>query len=254
MDVAALSASHPAVEGVPIDVTDDASIEAACAIVAQARGDDGLDGMVYCAAASPAPGSSGPMEHVTRESLRHVFEVNTIGMAVTIRAFAPLVRRARGRIVILGGGGSGVMAMPLMGAGSATKFAVEAMSDALRIELRRSGVRVSVVEPGMTYAGTDRAAFRRDMHADLDAVRAAIPEAQQSYYLPVIETQRRFLESWLERSAPPETVARQIHHALTSRRPRARYWCGWESKMALFLSRISSSRMRDALWGRIMGL
>ena len=254
-DVAKLSASSPPLEGVLIDVTDDHSIEAARAEIEASLAGAGLCGLVYCAAASPgSQGSGRPMEHVTRETLRHLFEVNTFGMALTVSAFMPLLRKARGRVGNVGGGGSAIMALPLMGAGSASKFAVEAMSDALRLELRRAGVHVSLVEPGMTYRDADRDAFRREMNADLDAVRASIPESNRSYYVAVIENQRRFLEGWLARAAPPEKVSRRIHHALTSRRPRTRYWCGWESKAAVLISRLSTGRMRDALWGRIVGL
>ncbi len=253
-DVAQLSASDPLVHGVQMDVTDDASIEAARSEIETNQRSGDLDGLVYCAAPAPGGGLSQPMEHVTRTSLALLFDVTPIGMAMTIRAFAPMLRKARGRIVNIGGGGSAVMAMPLMGAGSASKFAVEALTDALRLELRRSGVRVSLVEPGMTYSSQDAEAFHRDMHADLDAVAAGLSDANREYYGPIIENQRRFIESWLDRAAPPERVAKRIHHALTARRPRTRYWCGWESKMALLLSRISSGRMRDRLWGRMIGL
>ena len=169
-------------------------------------------------------------------------------------AFLPLLRRATGRVVNIGGGGAGVLAMPFMGAGCASKFAVEAMTDTLRMELRRSGIRVSLVEPGMTYSEADGAAYRRDMNADLDAVLDAIPREQLEYYAAGIERMRAFYSSWVERARAPEQVARHIHHALTSSRPKSRYWCGLESKAGVLFSRIATARLRDAIWRRATGM
>jgi len=233
-----------------LDVTDDESIAAARDEVDAIVGPRGLGGLVNNAAG----GRGGPLEHVTRNDLEQIFAVNFHGVVLTTNAFLPLLKRGRGRIVNVGGGGSAVLAIPLMGAGSATKYAIEGMTDCLRVELRRLGIRVSLVEPGMTYAEADKSIFRAAMDADFDRALSRIPDDQKSHYGPALQRLREFNGSFLDRAAPPEVVARRIHHALTARRPRARYWCGREGKLAVAISRVGTSWMRDAIWGRVTGL
>ena len=114
----------------------------------------------------------GPLEHVTREELEAQFRVNLFGAVLTTKAFLPLIERAKGRIVNVGAANAR-LAMPLMGVLSATKFALEAITDALRVELRRTGIRVSLVEPGMTYAEADKQAFGDHLLGELDAAPRA---------------------------------------------------------------------------------
>ena len=144
--------------------------------------------------------------------------------------------------------------MPLMGIGCATKFAVEGMTDALRVELRRTGIRVSLVEPGMTYAEADGKRFRDEVNASVDAALEGIPARHQDHYGAALERFRNFNLAWLDRAVPPDRVARRIHHALTARRPKARYWCRPGSPTAALLDRVATAGMRDALWRRITGL
>ncbi len=238
------------VRHVLLDVSDDASIARALEEVEAAVGAAGLSGLVNNAAG----GFGGPLEHVTRAELEQIFAVNFHGVVLTTRAFLPLLRRAKGRIVNVGGGGAGCLAIPLMGVGCASKFAIEGMTDALRMELRRTGVRVSLVEPGMTYADADKPIFRAAMNADFDRALARIPDSQKNHYGPALDRLRSFNGSFLDRAAPPEVVARRIHHALTARRPHSRYWCGGETLLGAGLARLAPARVRDAIWGRITGL
>jgi NAD(P)-dependent dehydrogenase (short-subunit alcohol dehydrogenase family) len=238
------------VHAVMLDVADDDSIARAVVEVRQVVGVDGLAGLVNNAAV----GQGGPIECATRDDLERVFAVNFHGVVLTTNAFLPLLRRARGRVVNVGGGGAGCMAIPLMGIGCASKYALEGMTDALRVELRRAGVRVSLVEPGMTYADADKAVFRESMNSDFDRALSRLPEDQESHYAPALERLRAFNLSFLARAAPPESVARRIHHALTARRPRTRYWCGSETKLSAAISRLAPAVARDAIWGRVTGL
>ncbi len=237
------------IHSVLLDVTDDESIEIARGDVERVVGRGGLGGLVNNAGI----GGFCPMEHVTRPELEQMFQVNFYGVVLTTKAFLPLLRKASGRVVNLGGGGAGRVAIPLLGVGCATKFAVEGMTDALRVELRRAGVRVSLVEPGMTYSEFDRPVFRDSMNAALNAALERIPEEQRDHYGPAMERIRGFNLAMLKRAAPPERVARSIHHALTARRPKARYWCGPESKLAALFDRVATAGVRDLVWGRITG-
>ncbi len=237
------------IRGVVLDVTDDASIEAARRLVEAAVGAQGLAGLVNNAGVA----TPGPLEHVTREELEAQFRVNLFGAVLTTKAFLPLIERAKGRIVNIGAANAR-LAIPLMGVLSATKFALEAITDALRVELRRTGIRVALVEPGMTYAEADKQAFRDHLLGELDAALERLPENARLYYAPAMERLRALTTSALSRAAPPETVARRVHHALTARRPRARYWCGLDAKTAAVVGRLASPGLRDVVWRRATGL
>lgn len=238
------------VRSVMLDVTDDGSIAGAVEAVERIVGPEGLGGLVNNAAG----GFGGPVEHTTRSDLERTFAVNFHGVVLTTNAFLPLLKRAAGRVVNVGGGGAGCMAIPLMGVGCASKYAIEGMTDALRLELRGLGIKVSLIEPGMTYADSDKPVFRESMNADFDRALSRIPDDQKSHYGPALERLRGFNLSFLDRAAPPEAIARRIHHALTARRPRTRYWCGSETKLGVALSRLAPAVVRDVIWGRITGL
>ncbi len=243
------------VRSVLLDVRDDQSIADAVEAVEgmldlESTGSRGLDGLVNNAAG----GFGGPIEHMTRRDLENIFAVNFHGVVLTTNAFLPLLRRAKGRVVNIGGGGAGFLAIPLMGVGCASQYAIEGMTDALRIELRGVGIKVSLIEPGMTYSDRDKSVFRESMNAEFDRAQSRVPDDQKGHYGPALERLREFNLSFLERAAPPDTVARQIHRALTARRPRARYFCGNETKLGVVLSRLAPSAIRDAIWGRITGL
>jgi len=237
------------IRSVLLDVTDDASIDAARRQVEGAVGAQGLAGLVNNAGVA----TPGPLEHVTREELEAQFRVNLFGPILITKTFLPLLERAKGRIVNVGAANAR-LAMPLMGVLSATKFGLEAFGDALRVELRRKGIRVSLVEPGMTYAEADKKAFGDHLRAELDAALERLPEDARRYYAPAMERLRALTRSALSRAAPPETVARRVHHALTARRPRARYWCGLDAKTAAVVGRLASPGLRDAVWRRAIGL
>ena len=194
------------IQSVLLDVTDDESIEIARRVVERAVGGSGLGGLVNNAGI----GGFGPLEHITRQELEQMFEVNVYGVVLTTKAFLPLLRRARGRVVNVGGGGAGRVAIPLMGVGCATKFAVEGMTDALRVELRRAGVRVSLVEPGMTYSEADKLVFRESMNAGLNAAVERIPEEERDYYGPPLERHRpaRYRASACRRGRGPRSPVR----------------------------------------------
>src|SRR5439155_13688998 len=113
------------IHSVLLDVTDDESIEIARREVERAVGPSGLAGLVNNAGI----GGFCPLEHVAREHIEQQFQVNFYGVVLTTKTFLPLLRRAKGRVVNVGGGGAGRVAIPLMGVGCATKFAIEGMTD-----------------------------------------------------------------------------------------------------------------------------
>jgi NAD(P)-dependent dehydrogenase (short-subunit alcohol dehydrogenase family) len=139
-----LSAAEPErLQWLLLDVTDAAQIAAAAEAVSRQVGEHGLAGLVNNAGIA----IGGPLEFVTPDALRRQFEVNVIGLHAVTAAFLPLLRRGNGRIVHMGSI-SGRIASPFIGPYTASKHAVEGLTDSLRLELAPEGIHVSVIEPG----------------------------------------------------------------------------------------------------------
>ena len=155
-----------------LDVTNIGSIEAAAKTVSAEVGERGLAGLVNNAGVS----LGGPLEFVPLDELRRQLEVNTIGPIAVTQHFLPLVRQGRGRIVFVSSI-NGRISAPTHGPYSASKFALEALADALRMELTPSGIHVSVIEPGAI-----KASIWEKMGRYGDAVLARMPEGGKRLY------------------------------------------------------------------------
>lgn len=195
------------VEPVRMDVTDPASIDRAREAIERALGGEPLFGLVNNAGVP----SGGPIEHLPLDELRRVLEINAIGAVAVTQAFLSDVRRARGRIVMMSSI-SGRIAAPLVGSYAASKWALEAISDSLRRELRGDGVRVVLVEPGQI----DTPIWDRLEEMDVAPYRGTRYEA-------ALERLRRENVASGRRSLPPARVAEVVSRAFRARRPRARY-------------------------------
>src|SRR5258708_15197622 len=126
-----------------LDITDATAISAAVDCVTTASGETGLAGIINNAGIAVA----GPLELLPLSELRKQLEVNVIGQIAVTQAFLPLLRRGKGRVVMIGSLG-GRIVTPFTGAYCASKFAMEALTDALRMELRPWHMHVSIIEPG----------------------------------------------------------------------------------------------------------
>jgi NAD(P)-dependent dehydrogenase (short-subunit alcohol dehydrogenase family) len=143
----------------------------------------------------------------------------------------PSLRRAQGRIVFVGSI-AGRSALPFTGAYCASKFAIEAIADSLRIELRPWQMRVSVIEPGVVITPIWDTATRA---ADLNLGR--MPQAVNEYYGAALDGLRKRLAHGLK-GVSPDDVARVIENALTAKRPRARYVVGNDARLRTILRRL----------------
>ena len=141
----AAEAQSPDIIPLLLDVTDSAQIAAAAETVGRAVGDAGLAGLVNNAGIVVA----GPLEILPLDQLRLQLEVNVVGQIAVTQAFLPLLRKARGRIVNMSSL-NGRIASPYLAPYAASKHALEAVNNAIRLELRAWGIRVSVIEPGAT--------------------------------------------------------------------------------------------------------
>jgi NAD(P)-dependent dehydrogenase (short-subunit alcohol dehydrogenase family) len=229
---------------IPLDVTDTGAIEVAVKSVEAEVGEAGLAGVVNNAGI----GVAGPIEFVEIDDWRRQFEVNVFGPAAVVKAFLPLVRRARGRIVNVSSA-AGQVSNPLMGAYCASKFALEALSDSLRVEVRGSGISVSVVRPGFIEAPVlDKG------KAETATAIEQLPPRGRDLYENALRKFDETTNAFRKRAATPEAVAKAIQHALTAPRPKTRYTVGLDSKALTFLGWALPDRARDAIAGYLVGL
>ena len=219
-----------------LDVTDEASMTAAIQTIVSEAGR--LDVLVNNA----GYGSYGSLEDVPLEEGRRQFEVNVFGLARLTQLALPIMRKQKaGKIVNITSVG-GKMHEPFGSWYHATKFAVEGMSDCLRMELAPFGIDVIVIEPGaiktewtaiardnlLKYSGDSAYAHGAQAHARMFAMVDRGPQASK-----------------------PEVVAKTVSRALAAQRPRTRYATGGGAKPILLLRWLLSDRMFDRLMGFI---
>ena len=231
---------HPVI----MDVTDGASIQAAVAHVTEQLAGGNLDGLVNVAGI----GLAVPLEYVTQDDVRRMFDVNVFGQMAVIQAFLPMLHRSRGRIVNMSSVGAHI-AIPFGGVLNACKAAFGTLSDTLRMELRPFGIRVATIEP----AAINTPAVEKTL-GDVEATIGKLPpEGAQRYGNMLRAFNRRALPRELNGS-PPDVVARVVLHALSSPRPRIRYVVGKLSRPMTLLPRLLPDSVLDELRMRVFGL
>ena len=213
------------------DVTDAERVTAAVGAIGE------LDAVVLNAGIAIA----SPLETLPPDELTRQLDVNVVGQLRVLQASMPALRRTRGRVVLMGSIG-GRSALPFLGAYAMSKFALEAMADALRLEVRPFGIAVSLIEPG-----TIATPIWSKPQRSLDQLP---PELAALYR----ERGERFRALAAERSAkavPPAEVAKAVEHALTASRPRARYVVGPDARRRARVERLPD-RLRDRVLDRFL--
>jgi NAD(P)-dependent dehydrogenase (short-subunit alcohol dehydrogenase family) len=227
-----------------LDVTDPAGIADRARTVAEAVGDAGLWGLVNNAGIVVA----GPLEMLPLEELRRQLEINVIGPVAVTQAMLPLLRASRGRIVNVGSL-NGRLAVPFLGPYSASKFALEAISDALRLELRPWGIAVSVVEPGSV-----KTPIWEKTEAEADRLARQAGPRLDELYGRAIAAFRAMSHRQADQGMPVRKVVQAVVHALSSRRPKTRYPLGGQTRWAIFAARFLPDRLRDWFVRMAVGL
>jgi len=227
-----------------LDVTDAASIQQSRTIVSERVGNHGLFGLVNNAGIAVV----GPLEAVPIPDLRRQLEINLIGQVAVIQAFLPLIRKARGRIVNMGSI-AGRAAMPLMGPYSASKFALEAITDALRLEVRQWGIEVSIVEPGAIATPI----WDKSGKGATDLEAATTPELR-ALYAGVIAGVKKVVGEAAKRAIAPDAVAQAVEHALTAARPKTRYLVGADAKFRALMVKLLPDRALDKILSWVLKL
>jgi NAD(P)-dependent dehydrogenase (short-subunit alcohol dehydrogenase family) len=224
-----------------LDVTDSASIARARTAVSRAQ-DVALAGLVNNAGVAVA----GPLEILPLEALRRQFDVNFFAAIEMTQAFLPMLRETRGRIVNISSIG-GKLAAPFVGAYASSKFALEAASDALRLELRPFGIAVVLVEPGAVKTPIWQRSAEASLHV-FDRVASGAREP----YAQMIDNVQRLSAKMDESGIPPERVAQVIERALFSAHPRARYLVGRDARVRLMVARLPDG-LRDRIVAAVVG-
>ena len=228
---------------VQLDVTRQDTLDAARKTIEASVGSRGLYGLFNNAGISVA----GLLEFLPIEDLRWQLEVNVVGQLAATQAFLPLVRQAKGRIITTGSVG-GFVASPVLGPYNMSKFAIEAFSDTLRIELKPQGIEVILLEPAAIATeiwdkGTQEAeSFERD----------APPELFERYG-DFVEGIKRFAVEAKQRASPPQVVLDAVVDALESAKPKTRYVMGDGANQRRFLRRLPD-RWRDSAILKAIGV
>lgn len=198
---------------VAMDIANAASVETAVRdLLGQTGGN--LGALVNNAGFAQA----GALEDVSRDALRNQFETNVFGLHHLTRLLLPVFRRQGcGRIINVSSV-LGRISTPMLGSYCASKYALEALSDALRIELRNTGIWVALIEPGPIVSR-----FRKNAAETLERTVDRNQSGFGGTYAHEIERRRRQVKKPDLFTRPPEDVARKIRYALESPRPRRRY-------------------------------
>jgi len=217
---------------VQLDITVQEQVDAAAALVKDRVGDrGGLQGLVNNAGTAVF----GCTEFCPMPEMRRQIEVNFIGQVAVTQAFAPLIRQGTGRFVFVSSA-NGHFALPYMGAYAASKFAIEALADAMRREFRPWRIPVVVVEPGTVEAKM------WDTSPSVEDVLDRMSEQGRELHADRMRLFDVLMQKGRRCAARPEDIAAVIRKALEARRPRTRYQRGPGSLMA-----IAGSRLPDRL-------
>ena len=224
-----------------IDVTDSESIDSALKLISREVGDTGLSGLVNNAGIVTA---SGLLEFLSIAEIRSLLEVNLIGHIAVTQAFLPLIRKGHGRILNMGSI-AGIMPQPYLAPYSASKAALEAFTDSLRLELKPWRIPVSIIEPGIVYTPMwDKAETVAEIKA-----KNFPREAFELYgstingVVKILKNKKRIKMV----AVSIDEVARTVDRALSAKRPATHYIVGWDARLAAFLTWAMPRRAIDWL-------
>lgn len=215
-----------------LDVTDQQSIDAAAHSIGRIE----ISALINNAGIAV----SGPIEMVPLDLFRRQFEVNVIGTVAVTQAFLPLLRQGRGRIVNIGSI-AGRSALPLMGPYGASKCALEAITDALRMEVLQWGIGVSIVEPAAVHTPI----WNKSLATAQELMKQA-PEHLMDLYRPLIENMEKAAAQAARTAIPVAEVVKAVDHAVTAARPKTRYAVGFQAKVRIALNTLPD-KTRDRL-------
>jgi len=227
-----------------LDVTNREQIKTVVQEIGLQCGEAGLQGVVNNAGIALA----GPLEFMPMEAFERQFEINVLGLIAVTQAVMPLIRAGHGRVVLMGSN-SGFMCEPFLAGYGATKHAVEAIADSLRIELRPWGIDVALIEPGAIKTPIwERAAKRAD---DVDS---SLSQAHRELYGEMMTIVREGAMRIGETAPDVSLAANAVVRAIEARRAPIRVLVGGDAKSGAFFRWLLPARVFDHLIARKFGL
>ena len=221
-----------------LDVTDYGSIDAAVIEANRLTNGHGVDVLINNA----GYGCLGPTSEISDEDMRQQFETNVFGLMAVNRAFIPQMReRGAGKILNVSSVG-GRMTLPFFGVYNATKYALESLSDAMRLELKPFGIDVVLIEPGLIATNFG------------DVSMGHVAKYTDSPFRGALERADEVQKTTDKMAVGPKTVSKAMHRAIKSRRPAARYIAPWRTKTFLWLLQILPTSWGDAMMRRMVHL
>jgi NAD(P)-dependent dehydrogenase (short-subunit alcohol dehydrogenase family) len=190
---------------------------------------------------------AGPVETLALDDIRRQFEVNVTSQIAVTQAVLPRLRQSRGRILFVSSV-SGRVSTPMTGVYAGSKFAIEGIADAMRVELAPWGIAVVLIEPGSI--DTD---LWRNAPESTDQAEAAMRPEHRELYAAHLEGMRKTIPRIQKQAGPVDSVAAAIEKALTASRPRARYVVGVDARTQVALQAALPRRALDFAWGRALG-
>jgi NAD(P)-dependent dehydrogenase (short-subunit alcohol dehydrogenase family) len=236
------AAASGAVEPVLLDVTDADGVERVLADIRTRTG-----GRLTAVVNNAGIAVGGPIEYLPLDDWRRQFEVNVFGQLAVTRAALPLIRTAgsSGRVVFIGSIG-GRLSTPLLAPYDASKFALEAIAESLRHELRPSGIKVVLVEPGGV-----RTPIWEKGRRSADEIEASLSAEAKERYGWAVAGVRKGIDMQERQGVAPGRVAQVVENALTNARPRARYLVGLDARATAVVARVLPDSARDAVVRRV---
>lgn len=221
------------VHAVPLEITDRASLAGL-----SERLPAKLDGVVNSAGIIV----NGPVEGLSLDDLSRQLDVNVTAQIGVTQAALPHIRAAGGRIVFMSSV-SGLITLPGSGAYSASKYAIESLADALRMELRPWDIKVSLIEPGPT-----RTDMWGDALVDHDRMAAKLSDNHRELYASHLAGTRKLVPLFQKLAGDPTKVVKAVDRALTSKHPRRRYLTDNLSRAQKRFLAMSPTAINDAVF------
>lgn len=237
-DADALRATN--VEPIMLDITNEAEIAALVKHIA----DDPQRRPLYALVNNAGLAVNAPVEVLPLSEWHRLFDVNLFGHVAMTQALLPALIKSRGTVVNITSVG-GKLAMATYGPYASSKFALEAVSDALRREVAPRGVKVIVIEPG---AVTTEMLGQVDVRGE--RIISGMTAEQLGRYATLMHSVISQAQAAIPKGVPAEEAGRVIAEAITSKRPHTRYTVGRDAAIAVRLARWLSDRMLDRLFAR----
>lgn len=234
---------YPNLEPVLLDVTDIDNINGLFQWLDSRVGSAGLDVLINNA----GYGLFSPFEYVDHRYVRQHIDTNVVGTITMTRVFLPLLKRARGRIINISSG-SGIVAIPFMAMYSASKHAIEGFSDALRVELKKTGVQVVLIQPGI---------IETSLHEKIEHynknIQDRIGECGWAGYGEHIVKGNAFHAQLRRYAVKMNKFTDLLGRIITVSNPKARYLLGYDARLMALLRLMVSDRTIDRIWSRQLG-